>query len=124
MLRVHTQRLGDVATLRFHGRIVNGVETVMLRKAVFAQEGASVVVLDLARVNGVDAGGLGSLLELREWTQSKGIEFRLVNVTKLVKQVLEITRLDAVFEISSEEDTQSNVTRRRARAVEEDVACA
>ena len=124
MLRVRTQRLGDVATLRFHGRIVKGVESAMLRKAVFAQEGASVVVLDLARVNGVDAGGLGSLLELREWTQSKGIEFRLVNVTKLVKQVLEITRLDTVFEISSEEDAQSNVTRRRARAVEEDVACA
>ena len=112
MLRVHTQRLGDVATLRLNGRIVNGLETTTLRRCVSAQEGASVVVLDLARVNGVDAGGLGALLELREWTQSKGIEFRLVNVTQLVKQVLEITRLNTVFEISSEGDAQSEVTRR------------
>jgi anti-anti-sigma factor len=59
-------------------------------------------VLDFARVNRIDAGGLGVLLELREQTKARGIEFKLMNVTKLVKQVLEITRLDSVFEISSE----------------------
>ena len=124
MLRVHIQRSGEVATLRFHGRIVNGVETATLRKAVFAQEDASVVILDLARVIGVDAGGLGALLELREWTQSRGIEFRLVNVSKLVHQVLKITCLDTVFEISTEGDPQSAVARRRAGAVLEAEACA
>jgi anti-anti-sigma factor len=61
------------------------------------------VVLDLAQVALIDASGLGALLELREWTQSMGIEFRLMNIRKLVQQVFEITRLDTVFEISSPE---------------------
>jgi anti-anti-sigma regulatory factor len=47
------------------------------------------------------------MLELREQAQSKGIEFKIMNVTKLVQQVLEITRLNTVFEVTSEKDLQS-----------------
>jgi len=55
----------------------------------------------LAQVSTVDAGGLGVMLELREQTQSKGIDFKLMNVPKLVNGVLEITRLNSVFEVTS-----------------------
>src|SRR5258705_2243067 len=103
MLNVHVEKLGDVHVLHIQGRIVYGVATTTLREAVFAQAGASAVVLDLAQVVLIDAGGLGTLLELREWMQSKGIEFRIMNVRKLIQQVFEITRLDTVFEISYRE---------------------
>src|SRR6266481_5491659 len=103
MLKVQVEKLGDKVVLHIQGRIVHGVATTTLREAVFAQAGASAVLLDLAQVGLIDAGGLGTLLELRQWTQSKGIEFRLKNVRKLVQQVFEITRLDTVFEISSRE---------------------
>jgi anti-anti-sigma factor len=62
---------------------------------------ASAIVLDFTRVNVIDAGGLGMLLELRADTEASGIEFRLQNVSKLVRQVLEITRLDTVFEMTT-----------------------
>ena len=101
MLKVYVEKLGNVHVLHIQGRIVYGVAISTLREAVFAQANASAVVLDLAQVVLIDAGGLGALLELREWTQSKGIEFRLMNIRKLVQQVFEITRLDTVFEISS-----------------------
>lgn len=106
MLKVQTQKLGDVTILRLGGRIEIG-ETIPLRNAVLSQSNATAVVLDLARVSGIDARGLGVLLELREWTQSKGIEFRLINVTKLLQQVLKITRLDSVFDISAQTTAQS-----------------
>jgi anti-anti-sigma factor len=107
MLNVHVEKLGDVDVLHVQGRIVYGVATRTLREAVFARAGASAVVLDLAEVVLIDASGLGALLELREWTQSNGIEFRLMNVRKLVQRVFEITRLDTVFEISSRESMSS-----------------
>ena len=97
MLKVHTTKLGKVTVLYVQGKIVSG-ETELLRRAVLAQADASVIVLDLARVNTIDAGGLGVMLELREHTQSRGIEFRLKNVTRLVRHVLEITHLNEVFE--------------------------
>ena len=71
-----------------------------MRSAVMAQVDVSVIVLDLAHVNTIDAGGLGVMLELRDYTESRGVEFRLENVTNLVRRIMEITKLDSVFKIS------------------------
>lgn len=101
MLSVHTTKLGNVAVLFVQGQIVRG-ETDALCRTVLAQVDASAVVLDLAQVNTIDAGGLGVMLELRQHTQSRGIEFRLKNVTRLVRRVLEITNLNSVFEVTPE----------------------
>ena len=123
MLNVHTTNNPNVAVLCVQGRIVRG-EMEVLRNAVLAQWKASVVVLDLARVSMIDAGGLGLLLELRRHTESSGIEFRLKNVTKLVRQVLEITRLDTVFDISVEKDVPVAPLHQRPRILVETAASA
>lgn len=101
MLRVKATKLGEVVIFCLRGRIVRG-ETEPLREAVNSQTEVAAVVLDLAGVNTIDAGGLGLLLELREQAHSNGIEFRIRNVTRLVRQVLEITRLNSVFEVPSQ----------------------
>lgn len=110
MLKVHTQKLGMVTILHLKGRIMIG-ETKVLLNAVLSLCDASVIALDLARVTGVDAHGLGVLLELREQTQSKGVAFRLMNVTRLVRQMLEVTCLNTVFEVSSEAEGLSKASR-------------
>ena len=122
MLKVHTTNGPNVAVLCVQGRIVRG-ETEGLRDAVLAQRKVSVVVLDLARVSMIDAGGLSLLLELRKQTESSGIEFRLKNVTKLVRQVLEITRLDTVFDMSVEKDVPVAPLQQRRRILLETAAC-
>src|ERR1700704_4101674 len=102
MLKVQFRKLGNVAFLCMQGQIVIG-ETETLRNAVRSQSDArsdvSTVVLDLARVSTVDAGGLGVMLQLREQVQAKGIGFKIMNVSKLVGKILEVTHLDSVFEV-------------------------
>jgi len=122
MLKVHTTITPNLAVLCVQGRIVRG-ETEVLRDAVLAQRKVSVVVLDFARVSMIDAGGLSLLLELRQHTESRGIEFRLKNVTKLVRQVLEITRLDTVFGISVGKDMPVAHLHQRPRILVERAAC-
>ena len=100
MLKVHANNLGTVVVLCLQGQIVTG-ETETLRKAVQSLSEVSAVMLDFTRVTTIDAGGLGVMLELRELAQSKGIRFELMNVTKQISRVLEITRLDSVFQITS-----------------------
>jgi anti-anti-sigma factor len=100
MLKVHAKNLEKVAVLCLQGQIVNG-ETEILRKAVLSLPEGSAVILDLARVTTVDAGGLGVMLELRGQAESKGTRFELMNVTQLVRKVLEVTRLDSVFPVIS-----------------------
>ena len=123
MLKVHARNLGNVAILCLQGRIVNG-ETAPLRNAVHSQSEVSAVVLDLGRVSAVDAGGLGVMLELRAQTESKGIGFKLMNVTKLISSVLEVTRLDSVFEVTSGAELLPMVSRTRPASVMDLARCA
>ena len=123
MLKVHARNLGNVVILCLQGRIVNG-ETAPLRNAVHSQSEVSAVILDLARVSTVDAGGLGVMLELRAQAESRGIGFQLINVSKFVRSVLEITRLDSVFEVTSGVDLLPKVSRARPARVMELARCA
>jgi anti-anti-sigma factor len=103
MLHVIVSEVGNATVVRCRGRIGIGDDYSILRNAVLGQTHARTLVLDLAQVDRIDAGGLGILLGLREWTHSKAIRFRLMNVIKVL-QVFELTRLDSVFEFCSVKD--------------------
>ena len=104
MLNATVQKLGDSTVLRCQGRIVFGDAYAILRNAVLRQTPTRILVLDLAQVDRIDAGGLGVLLGLREWAYSHAIRLRLMNVMNQVEQVLELTQLDRVFEFCSVRD--------------------
>ena len=101
VLKIAVQNLGDIHVLRCHGRVVAGDAGSRLRNAVLSQRHSGMLVIDLARVDGIDAGGLGVLLGLRELAHSRAITFKLMNATKRVRGILEITHLWAVFEFCS-----------------------
>ena len=101
MLRVNTTKFGKVAVVCLQGRLVIG-ETNMLRQTVQSLNDVGAVILEMGRVSTIDASGLGLLLDLRAQLQAKGIELQLRNVTQLVSRVLEITRLNSVFEVNTE----------------------
>ena len=101
MLKITVQKLGDTSVFRCHGRIVAGGAGSILRNAVLSQRHTRMLVIDLARVERIDAGGLGVLLGLREWARSSAVMFKLMNVTKRVEEILELTHLQRVFEFCS-----------------------
>ena len=123
MLKVQARNLGNVALLCMQGQIVNG-ETETLRKAIYSQSDVNAIVLDLALVSTIDASGLGALLELREQVQRKGIGFKLMNVGKLVAKILEVTRLDSVFEVTSGVEFFPASSRRRSASLMGLASCA
>jgi len=112
MLKVQPRNSGTAVTFYLHGQIVNG-ETDVLRNAVAFQPNVSSVILDLAGVSIVDAGGLGAMLELREQANLKGISFELTNLNKWVRYVLELSRLDTVFDVKAEVECLPTVSRNR-----------
>jgi len=99
MLKIYAKNLGNIGILSLQGRLVIG-ETGILRNAVESLCKTS-VTLDMAGVDTVDAHGLGVLLDLRQRTLSKGMRFELMNVSKPMTRVLEICKLNTVFQISS-----------------------
>ena len=94
MLSVAVEDLGEVVVLHCLGRLVRGDETVLLCTAVhnLGRE----IVLDLAEVEAIDAAGVGVLISL----QAAGVYLKLANPTRQVRDVLRVTGLESVFEIS------------------------
>jgi anti-anti-sigma factor len=100
MLSFAVHKLRDTILCRCMGRLVSG-DSESLRDAVLASTRTHTVVLDLAEVHSMDAAGLGVLLSLREWAQTTGAKFQLMNLTPSVEEVFELTNLKDVFEFCS-----------------------
>ena len=106
MLKVTIQKLGGVAILRCQGRIVRRQETTILCAAV--QQNGRDVILDLSKVDAIDAGGLGALVSLR----AAGIYLKLMDPTAQVREILRVTKLDSIFEICESESIDVMFTKR------------
>ena len=104
MLTIDVEKNNEVAVVHCSGRLVRGVEVGTLRNAVVSEKTTRVVVLDLSQVEFMDAGGLNSLVSLHHWTRNHGIQLKLVNPSRLVREMLTSTRLNRVLEISSLRD--------------------
>jgi len=117
MLNVNVQRSGNVTILRCQGRIIGGDEGTVLCNAARSHTDISILILDLAQVAGMDAGGLGVLLGLHARTYSSGIQLKLMNVPNSIQQMLEVTNLHRVFEICSEKDLEGHLNRAQSGRV-------
>ena len=116
MLQVHTKNLNTFTVICVQGQIVTG-DTEILRTAFQCLQETRRVVLDLAKVNIVDAHGLGVLLDLRQRTLAKGARFELMNVSQPLRRIFEITHLDSVFDITYGVEFFPAVVRARRVAV-------
>jgi anti-anti-sigma factor len=101
MLTIDVEKTGDVAVVRCNGRIVRGEEVRTLRSAVVSEKSSRIVVLDLSEVESLDAGGLTTLLSLHQWARSRGVQLKLVNPSRFVREILVRTQLDRVFDVST-----------------------
>jgi anti-anti-sigma factor len=104
MLTVDVEKNSEVAVVHCNGRLVRGVEVGTLRNAVVSQKTTRIVVLDLSQVEFMDGGGLNALVSLHHWAGNHGIQLKLVNPSRLVREMLTRTRLNRVFDISSLHD--------------------
>jgi anti-sigma B factor antagonist len=100
-----TRFVGGVTILDLSGRIVLGEGSPglgdLLRK--LASSGNKKILLNLGNVNYIDSSGLGELVGAFTSLRSEGGELKLVNLTKRVRDLLQITNLYTVFDIADDE---------------------
>ncbi|HLK32750.1 MAG TPA: STAS domain-containing protein [Terriglobales bacterium] len=97
MLTINVQRIANTAVLRCTGRMVVGQGLDTLRDAVLCEMDKGSIVLDLAGVERIDAGGLGMLVFLHTCVNGLGSELKLIAPSPAVAEVLALTRLDSVL---------------------------
>ena len=104
-LKITNREVDGVSVLTLDGRIVLGEETVALREKVkgLLSDGKKKLVLDLKNVTLIDSSGLGALVSAHSSAQSGGATLRLCNLGSKTNQLLQVTRLVTVFEVSDSE---------------------
>lgn len=64
--------------------------------------GAPCVSVDLTRTIEMDASGLGVLVLLQKRAREKGLRTRLLNTPRHVYDMLQMTRLDSLFDLAGD----------------------
>lgn len=106
MLNVRIENSGKLMVLRFSGRLVFGEEVSTPFKGLISQKNTRAVVLDLTRVNRIDACGLGMLMFMKQWATGAGVRLELIP-SKPVQDLLHLTGLHLMFEIGPSENIPS-----------------
>ena len=98
MLNVVTQTFVGSAHLTCSGRFVHGPGCELLRQMVENRK-ESVIEVDLANVQAVDAAGLGTLALLHHQLQRDGRELVLLSVPEYFMHLLRLTALDSILNV-------------------------
>jgi anti-sigma B factor antagonist len=104
-LDIGTREVSHVTILDLRGRIVLGDEIDDLRLAVrnLIEEGKKKIILNLAEVDYIDSSGVGELVGCFTTVRKAGGELKLLNLTRKVHDVLQVTKLYTVFDIRDDE---------------------
>jgi anti-sigma B factor antagonist len=104
-LAITTREVDHVTLLDIRGRIILGDETDTLRSAVrdLLARGKKKIILNLADVDYIDSSGVGELVGSFTTVRNAGGELKLLNLTKKVHDILNVTKLYTVFDIRDDE---------------------
>ena len=104
-VKISTRQVDGVTVLDTSGRITLGEGSVQLRDAVrdLLSKGQKHILLNLGDVNYIDSSGIGELVSAFTTVKNQGGELKLLNLTRKVHDLLQITKLYTVFDVKDDE---------------------
>jgi len=104
-VKLTTRQVGDVTVVDAVGRITLGEGASTFRDTVrdLASNGHKKMLLNLAEVSYIDSSGIGEMVSGFTTVTNQGGQVKLLNLTKRVKDLLQITKLYTVFEVFDDE---------------------
>jgi len=104
-MKATSRHVDGVTIVDLSGRITLGEGSVILRDAVkdLVGKGQKNIVLNLAEVSYIDSSGIGELVSAFTSVRNQGGELKLLNLTKKVRDLLQITKLYTVFDVKDDE---------------------
>jgi anti-sigma B factor antagonist len=105
--KLSPRQVGDVTVVDVSGRITLGEGSSNLRDGIRAMvaKGNKKILLNLADVSYIDSSGIGELVAGFTSVANAGGQLKLMNLTKRVKDLLQITKLYTVFDVFDSENT-------------------
>ena len=106
-MKIKTRQVDGITIMDCSGRITLGEGSVQLRDAVrdLLAKGSKQILLNLGDVTYIDSSGIGELVSAFTTVRNQGGDLKLLNLTKKVHDLLQITKLYTVFDIKDDEAT-------------------
>jgi anti-sigma B factor antagonist len=100
-----TRQVGDVTVVDAVGRITLGDGATVFRDTVreLSAKGHTKMLMNLADVSYIDSSGIGEMVSAFTTVTNSGGQMKLLNLTKRVKDLLQITKLYTVFDVYDDE---------------------
>ncbi|MCU1311038.1 MAG: anti sigma b factor antagonist RsbV [Candidatus Angelobacter sp.] len=104
-LKSSTRNVDGITVLDLSGRITLGEGSVVLRDTIreILGKGEKKILLNLGDVTYIDSSGIGELVSAFTAVRKEGGELKLLNLTKKVHDLLQITKLYTVFDVKDDE---------------------
>jgi anti-sigma B factor antagonist len=104
-LKMTSSEVDGASVVELDGRIVLGVEGSALREKLknLISEGKKRIVLNMNHIEYVDSSALGILVSAHLNAKNHGASLKLSNLGRKFQEVLELTKLMAVFDVCSTE---------------------
>jgi anti-sigma B factor antagonist len=101
-----TREVNDIIIVDFSGKITLGEGSALLRRTIkdMIDRGHKKLLINLEDVDYIDSSGIGELVSAYTTVRNSEGELKLLNLTKRVHDLLQITRLFTVFDVQSDEE--------------------
>ena len=104
---MHTEirEVQGVTIIRPEGKITIGEGDVRMREAVdkALADGRKKLIVDLGKVSFMDSSGVGELVGCFTTVMNRGGKLKLLNLTKKINDLLQVTQLITVFDCYQDE---------------------
>src|SRR5256714_13904100 len=104
-MKASSRQVNGIMIVDLSGRIALGEGSVILRETVrdLLGKGNKKMLLNLGDVSYIDRSGIGELVGAYTAVRKEGGELKLLNLTKKVHDLLQITKLYTVFDVKDDE---------------------
>jgi anti-sigma B factor antagonist len=105
-MELNFREVKDISVVDISGRITLGEGDIKLRDAVhnLLKENKRRIILNLGGVSYIDSAGIGELISAYTAAKRNGAELKLLNLTKKIQDILQITQLLTIFEAFASEN--------------------
>ncbi len=103
--KLSPRQVGEVVVIDVSGRITLGEGSSNLREGIreLMGKGSRKILLNLGEVSYIDSSGIGELVSAFTSVANQGGQLKLLNLTKRVRDLLQITKLYTVFDVYDDE---------------------
>jgi anti-sigma B factor antagonist len=104
-MKTKTRHVDSVTVVDIAGRITLGEDLSELRQLVrnLLAQGQKHILLNLSDVTYIDSSGIGELVSGFTAASNQGGQLKLLNLTRKVRDLLQIPKLLTVFEVYDDE---------------------